>query len=300
MNEFEELTKIKNNQHLSVAPPSEDLKKIASILKSEHNQKNVFGQVTFNFDPLLFRSEAIDFQKLIADLSEKYGLIFEVPDIIQLEMKQDGGIGPKTFHRVLRSREGLNFKHGLVSYEQSGDNTEVIIRQVNIHSQNITVALDGSTDQAEVIAQKIIMDLLENQGLNYSWSEFKSRIGGISYKSTTQLDLGFEPLELFSSEMKRFVSMDLQGDLGYKMADKPLDGPKTAVEDLVIKCAVDEVKFKISIFNKLTGDQDYFDFRLDVGDRRHRGTGYVVLTSQLNHEHHLQGTYNLIEKIRKP
>lgn len=300
MNDFQELSNIKNSQKIQLEKPKGELRQILSTLERDHKLKHVFGQVKLNFDPLAFRSEAINYPELIKSLSDKYDLEFKTPAIIEMAMKQDKSVDMKLFHQAFGSREGLDFRHGLVSYEQEGDNQDRILRRVNVHSQNITVALDGTTDEAEFVAQKVIADILENQKLNSSWSNFKKKIGGMGYLSTSMLDLGFSPLMLFSDGMNEFISKDIENSLGFKMADKPLDGPSRNQEDFIYKCVLDELKFKISVFDKSSGSQDYFEFRFDTSDRRHRGSGFVAITSQLKFEDHIHALNSLMQRFVKP
>ncbi|WP_295882905.1 hypothetical protein [uncultured Thiohalocapsa sp.] len=300
MNDFEQLSNIKNSQKISVNKPKGELQHILSELESEHKLRHVFGQIQLNFDPLAFRSEAINFPGLIESLSEKYQLEFKAPAIIEMAKRQTGQVDKQLYHQAFESREGLDFRHGLVSYEQKGDNQQIVLRRVNVHGQNITVALDGTTDEAEVVAQKIAADMLENQGLHSSWSNFRKRIGGIGYLSTSMLDLGFNPMRLLSDEMNSFISEDIENDLGFKMADKPLDGPTRCQEDFIYKCVLDELKFKVSVFDKNSGSQDYFEFRFDTSDRRSRGSGVVAVTSQLKFEDHMHALHSLIRRFVKP
>ncbi|MCG7941297.1 MAG: hypothetical protein N0C88_20950 [Candidatus Thiodiazotropha lotti] len=297
MSDFEKLSEIKSNQKIVVDKPKGELFKIISKLQNDHKIENVFGQVRCNFDPLAYRSEAIDFPRLIEDLKNKYGLAFETPKIIKMAMERDKGIDVKLFHDALESPEGLEFKHGLIQYEQEGDLNELILRRVNLHSQNITIALDGSTDEAEIILQKITADVLDNQGLNSAWSVFKRHIGGMNYLTTTNLDLGTDPLVMFSEQMKSYIHDKVEGQYGNHMANIPMHGVDNYQGDFIFKCSLDSIAFNISIFDKKSGSQDNFEFRLDSSDRRLRGTGYLTITSRLKYEDHMRAINDLIQSL---
>lgn len=292
--DYDRLSQIQAGQVIDVEKPRQETQNKIDYLEKNHSIKHLLGKVQYNFDPFIYRKEALNFASLIQVLNDKYDLIFDVPRIIQMSMEQRGGADNDLYLQAFKSPGGLEFKDGVVIHERDGDTKSIIIRLVNLHSQNISVTLDGTTAEAETVVQKVVYDILSGQKLDPAWSNFKKAIAGAQYTSTSVVDLKVSTNKLLSEKMNDFVEDIVIGRLAYAMADKVIDGPNQSQNEFQSTCFVDELKFRISTFNKETGSHDTYQLSLSNTDRRLVGTGVVAITSELKFDDHIDAIHSLV------
>jgi hypothetical protein len=226
-----------------IQPPS-GTKEIEQHLRKNHRLEYGLAQVRYLFDPDFFRRDAIDFQKLVQSLSQKYELEFQMPEMVKIavhqQAKDPGAATPTRNDRLkeaLLSPEGLVFLDGLLKYQDKGDDIERAIRIVNVHSQNLTVTVDGATREAEFVGEKIACDLLESQQMKPQRDTFFRYVAGKQYSSTTTQRLGVPIDSIFSPAFRELIRKSIEDGVGWKAAVLPTPPKEKTREDFTVRCA---------------------------------------------------------------
>ncbi len=301
-NDFERVTAAKTQEvHDFIQPPG-TTKEVEQYLKKTHALEYGKSQVRYLFNPEFFRRDAIDFQKLVTSLSQKYELEFQVPEMVKLAARQQAQdpasvTANDRLKEALESNTGLLFLDGLLKYQDKGEDIERVIRIVNVHSQNLRVTVDGTTREAEFVAERIACDLLDAQHMKPARESFFRHVAGKQYVSATTLRLGTSIDALFSKELKGFVSKTVEGDLGWKTAVLPTAPNEKNKDDFVSRCAFRTLEFSLSVYDKTSGDHDTSDLVIGITDKRWLGSDLITIGSKLNTDDHLVLVRNLVRDL---
>ena len=186
---------------------------------------------------------------------------------------------------------------GLLKYQDKGEDIERIIRIVNVHSQNLTVTVDGTTRESEFVAEKIALHLLESQKMQPNRETFFRQVAGKQYTCTTTQRLGAPVEEIFAPAFRSLIKDSIEEGVGWKAAVLPTPPNEKKKDNFGVRCACQRVHFKLATFDKTSGDHDSNDFLLEISDKRWLGSDMVSITSTLSMDDHLFLVRELIKSL---
>ncbi len=304
MSDFTKVTLARASVEKVLEPPTET-KNVEERLIRNHRLRHRLGQVRYHFNPLLLRGAATDFQALANSICNKYGFQFQTPDIVKHAAIQSAHdpMAPtpnERLRQVFDSRDGLSFLDGVLNYPDPGKSVHRAIRIANLHSQNLTVTVDGTTREAEYVALQIASDLLEFSGVESGPEAFLNSVAGLQYRTTTQQDLGALTEFLLAPPLRVFVAETVEAQLGWRMGVLPTapEEKEKQKEAFEVRCAFHNLSFSVSVFDRESGNADD-DIELDIRitDRRFHGSDVVTISSQLSYDNHLRLVSELIRAV---
>ena len=166
------------------------------------------SEVAYGFHPRALPYQLADFIRFRSILEQEYRLKFKVPDVVPDLVEQLGS----TPQAISKDAVGAwlfqsdSPKVGFVKGRlDMGKRRIVQIVHVYLDDESILVKVRGTTDAAELLIKDIAQYLWAAGEIEKPWEEIESDLQSKTYGTSTRVRLGFQPSQLLSSGLSRFM-----------------------------------------------------------------------------------------------
>lgn len=252
-------------------------------------------------DPKLLPYKKVNGQQLADEITQKYQLVLETPDIVNQLIR----VNAPNIPTDMGGRIELAMEQDSVSVEfvqgrfPTGGPDFVDINSLSFGSESIQANVSGLTDVAETLIAEAFEALWRASGAFKSWSskDVSERIQMKTFATNTKTDFKKDLTSLFD-ESVRYYLQSSANNLGPHMIGLSTHngfGPSTQVKTVL---TLDELHFRASTFNLLTGRSQIALLRFSVRTRDEQGRGIIDVMSQLPFDKHVEFLSGLIEALK--
>lgn len=261
------------------------------------NETPMLAQTTYTLPTTYVPRDYADLADFNARLQRSFKLRFDDSEIRDIVQAQGGNVTSQQIMDLLQKRRAvLKFTHGMLHFTNPDRITPII--GLGLSSEAVQASVIGTTAEASWVAQKGLEEMWASAGGNRTWSDLSSAVQLVGYTTTSQVNLGYDLLKLFSPEVQRFFdehvvkSESLGRCMGRHFPNETAQ--KAYVKNLQVVPIVHGIECDISLFDPVSGRQETCSLRLDVAAKTERGKGIVTVTSELDSRKHTE----FITKLR--
>lgn len=280
----------------------------ASSVDTDLVKVNDHGEVAFTIQPSLLPYTAIDGNELISQMTERFGVRFQMP---RFGVPIGAGHSPNyseeqiaDFPRLIKSNGlKLQFEDGLVSLNVGRRDfvPPTAIKLIIFSLENITVSVTGRSDVAEMIAKEcweLLWDLAKGQTARTFDELARAGLQIVAHSNATTIDLGANPKELFRPEFISTIDklFGRKDGLSANFRKYVYFGtPPIMPRDPVVN--VDEIHFKVHVPDP-SGSSHEAPLQLSVRRRADGGTSLISLVTQLPYNDHLSAVREIVGSLK--
>lgn len=233
------------------------------------------------------------------------GLRFDVTDI-QPFLSANAEANDWTLVRkmalALETTGKLRFHRGMLVFPSPKKITP--IDNLILTKESVIVSVnDGSSTEAEFIAQRAFELLWKSTGVNRDFADFKEVTQLVGYTTRTKAAFNFDLLDMFSIEFKEFAQETLinSKEIGKMFGRRPYkqEDQSLYTKRITIVPHVTTIRFEIAVFDNVTGIHEYCTLGFDIAARSEKGFGQITVTSELDSERHTQLVNSLYRKLTR-
>ena len=230
-------------------------------------------------------------------LREKYDAKINAPqaDVFQaLASQQNNELAYKVLNQMIENREGLSFENG--RYKISTNNFIPIVR-ITVTRERIHVVVQGRAEVADLVVAEVAEFIWLAGGVTKTWEDIRPAVQLIAYGTGTIVNLGFPFEHLMNDRITRFIEEQMIGGKRYAADMGFVSQRRKSPTQPHMLYTLDEINILFHRFDLQTGRSEDSAFRLTVTDRDSRGTGVVLVTSELPFVEHVSCLQSLREAV---
>lgn len=239
-----------------------------------------------------------DFKNL---LYAHYNVKFKKPDLVPFHDKIPGVLGmteDDLGSLVLRSRNPLlGFEEG--RFHVSRDDF-IIIKSITITEESIYVVVSGVSQVAELVAKEVGEFIWASTGVQKRWEDIEKGVDLVGYGTGTIVDFGFSSSEFLSDSFRSFVREQVLGGAHFASSMRSYS-PKLGVNAgnrVQSIYTLEKLDLLFHHFDSLSGRTESTTFFLSPTDRSSKGSGVLLVASELPFDKHIDCVGSMIERMR--
>lgn len=257
-----------------------------------------WATVSINISPSAIPRETVSANEVIEAVWREWRSSYDISEIASYlpQGAADRVTPDSAFSVAIKNDLMLRFKGGWLTYPNLDRITS--ISEVGFATQTLAATVNGTSEEAEFVCKQLAILLWKTCGIDRKWSELSPMVEGISYRTSTVVELGRPLLDMLAPDIQDFISA-LSSDSGEakQMGSFNKSGRKNIAEPMVIPYLM-ELDFRFSITDKVSGRNDdcMLDFLLHTRDDANRSR--VKVSSELDFRHHRQVMLNLVHRLK--
>ena len=261
--------------------------------------------VVYTVHPSILPFSLVDPQRLVLLIHQRFGLNFRHPEYTS--SLKNLGIDPSniTEEGILQflfrgSKPQISFENG--RYSTGPD--FILIEDLAFGRETIAATVKGITDVAELVISESFSIFWEAAGAPKRWDnrETQKNIQLVSYRSVTDVELGFPSEMLLNIKLKEFLDSEIPKKCGigvsmlpYSSYDKFSPNPNA-----VATWSFDRQIINVHVFDPINGINNTAQIDIDVTARGNRGRGVIELTTELPLDLHVKLAEQICQAVIKP
>ncbi|WP_407565843.1 hypothetical protein [Streptomyces sp. 184] len=250
--------------------------------------------VVLTMNPKMLPHEDIDAEVLLGTIEEKFHLNIDPPEVLShvREISEASDWSKLEILKFALRQKDVDFSRGRVSI---GRNSYVSITAVSVTSEKILVMVDGRTEIGEYVAAEVFEAMWRAAGAPKRWEsrEVQENVQLKSYGTLTRVNLGCDLLTLLAPSFVGFLNSNLRDGMAAEMISRSSHDSFAAPADVVSTFNVDELDFKVNVFDQRTGRAEQSMIKLSVMNRDDMGRGVFNFFTELPTELH----FELVERM---
>lgn len=243
-------------------------------------------------------------ERLFSILNGMYRLRFQTPESI-VQAIREFSIDPSRLDLMGQLRFVLNSDDPTPVFDNGrfpvGTDDLVPISRLAFTGESILAGVSGHTEIAELLVAEAFEALWRAAGATKRWEDrdVQDSIQLKSYGTATKVNLGFDPMQLLSSNVREYFKLRILGEerLGAAMVARSSNDNFEVSHDVVCALSFDELHLKVRTFNQRTGRPDDATIKFSVRTRDEAGRGIIVIVTELSIEKHIDFILGLIDTI---